>query len=626
MMLKKIKNNFLNIISLLFLSIFLNSCTIPSTVYLGDENYIKLTTQNQLSQDTLTTDAISLLKRYSLYESFQKDPDKILTRCISELEKRKNESIIGYNYCRALKGISEACIFSAQKAKGINTIRYWTTVCFISYKYLFESKSLKDITALSPDTGTMISYYNFSLLKIFKYLQSHHYTNKSSFSLQSLAGKIEFNPPQSNLPWKLSTFEKFLICYDFITENFNESGIQEGVGIPLGGIPEKDDYFPTVAKNIKIVKYMYPCTFFIEFSECNKKVIKATPDYIDYYKNIYYYIDKRKLFMPSAYSVLLGEFLKHFPHSMNTDFFFSPEKMLKNNIDGIYMLSPYDPKKIPVVMIHGFISDPQSYCQVLNTLMQCQIIRQNFQFWFYYYPTGQSVILDTYNLRNILNSINDKFNIDNKKNKFHNMVLVGYSLGGLIAQLAVQSSENDYFNKEMYSYCKKNACNLDEVKALSKMLHFDPLSFIKEVIFISTPHKGAEMASWLAPHLLANALVNSYKNYYYNLRFITEPTLKPYLNLLTGNSINDLAVNSPFIKFSQKLPYSERVKMYSIIGDLGGPEDPQRTDGIVTYNSSHLENASDEVIIKSDHHSINVPNCAMEIKKFLLESLPKNTE
>ena len=56
---------------------------------------------------------------------------------------------------------------------------------------------------------------------------------------------------------------------------------------------------------------------------------------------------------------------------------------------GLYMMEPFQPNKIPVVMVHGLWSSPVTWMQMYNDLRADPEIRQQYQFWFYMYPTGQ---------------------------------------------------------------------------------------------------------------------------------------------------------------------------------------------------------------------------------------------
>ena len=65
----------------------------------------------------------------------------------------------------------------------------------------------------------------------------------------------------------------------------------------------------------------------------------------------------------------------------------------------IFFLQPYDPDKIPVVLIHGLLSTPRMWEPLVKDLMTDPQIRARCQFWFFYYPTGQPVPLSALQLR-----------------------------------------------------------------------------------------------------------------------------------------------------------------------------------------------------------------------------------
>ena len=56
---------------------------------------------------------------------------------------------------------------------------------------------------------------------------------------------------------------------------------------------------------------------------------------------------------------------------------------------GLFMVEPYNPQKIPVLMVHGLWSSPLTWMEMFNDLRNYPEIRERYQFWFYLYPTGQ---------------------------------------------------------------------------------------------------------------------------------------------------------------------------------------------------------------------------------------------
>ena len=58
-------------------------------------------------------------------------------------------------------------------------------------------------------------------------------------------------------------------------------------------------------------------------------------------------------------------------------------------LTGLYMLQPYEPNKIPVVLVHGLWSSPLTWTEMYNDLRSQPEISRHYQIWFYLYPTGQ---------------------------------------------------------------------------------------------------------------------------------------------------------------------------------------------------------------------------------------------
>ena len=57
-------------------------------------------------------------------------------------------------------------------------------------------------------------------------------------------------------------------------------------------------------------------------------------------------------------------------------------------LQGLYMLHPYEPGKIPVLFVHGLRSSPVAWMKVINELRGDPALSDRFQFWLFMYPTG----------------------------------------------------------------------------------------------------------------------------------------------------------------------------------------------------------------------------------------------
>jgi len=226
-----------------------------------------------------------------------------------------------------------------------------------------------------------------------------------------------------------------------------------------------------------------------------------------------------------------------------------------------------------------------------------------------------------------MNELHDKFNPDNKNEKFNKMVVVGYSMGGLLAQLAVQSSDGNKFFEELTEE-NPNSMNLteDQRKFLMDIGVFQPLPYIKCVIFMATPHKGAEMATYFFARI-GSYLISLPNNVVDQTRAIMkksywEPNGEDYV----PDGIDALEPSDKFLELASKLPYAKDVELHSIIGNDEKAGEKSGSDGVVSYSSTHLDNAESEIVIKSGHSMEGNPDCIKEVLRILLQYLSKAEE
>ncbi len=100
---------------------------------------------------------------------------------------------------------------------------------------------------------------------------------------------------------------------------------------------------------------------------------------------------------------------------------------------------PYERGKIPVVLIHGLWGSPRNWDRMIEDLETDPAIRTRFQFWTVRYASGDSILYSAHSLRQSLRRARRVFDPDGTDAAFDRMVLVGHSLGGILAKMMVQS-------------------------------------------------------------------------------------------------------------------------------------------------------------------------------------------
>ena len=71
------------------------------------------------------------------------------------------------------------------------------------------------------------------------------------------------------------------------------------------------------------------------------------------------------------------------------------------------MRGPYQPGRIPVLFIHGLWSSPDSWMKMTNALQADPLIRERYQFWYAYYPTGAPLMFSAARVRETLHELRE---------------------------------------------------------------------------------------------------------------------------------------------------------------------------------------------------------------------------
>src|SRR5262249_31548842 len=120
-----------------------------------------------------------------------------------------------------------------------------------------------------------------------------------------------------------------------------------------------------------------------------------------------------------------------------------PEKNLERA--NLLLIRPYEPKKIPVVMVHGLISSPLAWIPMLNQLLRAPVLQDKYQFFLYMYPTGVPLPIAAAGLRDSLTEARRLYDPDGRNPAFNRMVLLGHSMGGLLSHMMSVESGDEFW-------------------------------------------------------------------------------------------------------------------------------------------------------------------------------------
>lgn len=604
----------INFLSALVLVFLLAGCASRITVVPQNDrsSYSLLNRPDQLMP--LTS---NVLANYSLNRDYRTQPHILLAK----LEK------IFFNEPRSeyLAALADVAGKTGMRYKGTPdlAVRYHLSALLYSYCYLaLENPAEQEY---NPNAVLILRIYNNALAELFCYLNGRGLLHKNSYELTTASGQtITFRSPEYKLSVPVDDIGELLLCADFEPKNFISNSRRFGIGVPLIAQLNQTSSNSRFAENQTL-----PLTAVLAFdnegdatfSRCSARLVLADPRKLDKIT-----LSNRTIPLEYDYSTPLAVMADK-PLKFNA-LFYALNPVQAHDQEGLYYFEPVNPDRIPVVLVHGLMSDTKTWMQMLNTLASDPDIRNNYQFWGVTYSSGNPIFSSADLMRKALE--NERKKLVKKglpTDKFDRMVLVGHSMGGLISRLATSSSNTAKcleFLKELgFDRKKFDALSDSDRKSIANVIEFEPLPFVKRVVFISVPHRGASLASTSIGKFgarcvrLPAGIIRRQQSLLSSL--FNAPISKDDLPIMTG--IDNLAPDDYAIRMLNSLEMNKNIPYHSIIGNRDGYGIPGGSDGIVPYSSSHIDNAASELVVKSGHSAQQNPLAIQELRRILIEHL-----
>lgn len=280
------------------------------------------------------------------------------------------------------------------------------------------------------------------------------------------------------------------------------------------------------------------------------------------------------------------------------------------HMDKLGLISLEHPAKdrVPVVFVHGLMSRPATWQNVINELGTDPVIQKHYQVYFFRYPSGVPIVFSSAKLREQLAQLHETLYKEGGRKLDHHMVLIGHSMGGLVSKSQVQDSGDRFWVNILGDKPQNLGLSREEYDALRNYLEFDPNPNIDRVIFAATPHRGSKLADTSLAHFgrkLVSLPGQTFGNTFDILEGIAarDQSLAQLLVKGMPTSVDNLSPQSPYVKVATSLPFRSGVHLHSIIGNKDGKalDDPDCSDGFVPYSSSHLDGVESELVVRSDH-------------------------
>jgi hypothetical protein len=291
-----------------------------------------------------------------------------------------------------------------------------------------------------------------------------------------------------------------------------------------------------------------------------------------------------------------------------------------DDVNGLFMLHPYHPNMIPLVFVHGTASSPARWAEMTNELLGDPKIASRYQLWFFMYNSGNPIVLSAMRLRESLQAVRKDVDPEGKDAALDKMVVIGHSQGGLLTKMMVVDSGNRFWNN--VTSVPFDQAHLDpETRDLAlRAMFFKPQPYVTEVIFIATPHRGSYMAG--------NPVVK-FGNKFINLPGSLAKSAVALGNLREASMIgtpftmptalDNMDASNRFIKALSSLPIAPGVHAHSIIPVKGSGPIEEGNDGVVEYQSAHIDGVESELVVRSGHSTQATPQTIEEVRRILYE-------
>jgi pimeloyl-ACP methyl ester carboxylesterase len=603
---------------LLFSLLLLNGCATPVGVNLvSPREAYQDAYANPLSAGVLSDQAKYVLNRYYLLQKFDSDPAAAIADLHDKALHDDRRDIL-YALAEASYLYGDQLTKSASMVEQRSAPDYFLLSTLYAYYFFLEERPEPRPTAFDRRARNALDLYNFGLWQALQTgegggLVLEGKTRKLPF------GQLSISLDTAQFPWEMDYFEKFEPADKYMARGFSVRNRTDGVGLPIIGIRKE-------SKDSSLSGQAVPVTAFLRvqggLASLSDGTATASLELYSARDTGTLLLNNRPIPLetdfttPMAYKLEGAEIW-----SLGISAFLGKE--IHKLPNGLYQQQPYQPGKIPVVFVHGTASSPVWWAEMFNTLSFDPLIRQKYQFWYFVYTSSKPILISSAELRDALAEKLATLDPTGKDPALQQMVVIGHSQGGLLTKLTAVNT-GDTLVRTVTGQDFDSLKMPDEKKVeLRHLLDVKALPFVKEVVFLSTPHRGSFRSTWWSRNLVKlifsfpAKLVQFSRDYYDYMSDDVKKMIGGKKSFVT--SAEGMSPDNPVLKALAEIPLAPWVKGHSIIAVKGDGDPKLGNDGVVEYTSAHLDGMESEFIVRSDHSSQLHPLAIDEVRRILVE-------
>ncbi len=255
--------------------------------------------------------------------------------------------------------------------------------------------------------------------------------------------------------------------------------------------------------------------------------------------------------------------------------FRDPSK-LRVHTNGIYLIEPYDPNRIPLLMIHGLRSNPLIWHDLTVAVLEDPALHARFQVWHAFYPTGTPPFYAASKARERLRGVLAAFDPSGTALASRHVALIGHSMGGLMSRALVTEENGALWEATFTVPPAALPVAPDQRQAFESILTLGHEPEIGFVAFLNTPHRGSRTADSAIGRFadsLVRLPVGFMQIFTADLDYLpyTTPAMRRFLGEGGPSSVEALSPGHPLLRAMAEQPIAPGVRVVSVIGVRQGP-------------------------------------------------------
>lgn len=601
----------------LLLTLALVACGPPITVRRVPARQVSA----ELARSALNSDSPSIfsenvLNRWGLSEQFARDPAAALDLLHERLRSVRHPA-------GTLFALAELCFKHAEDS---GRREYDLAAAVFAYAFLFPDDPADRPDRFDPRLRIATDLYNRALTRGFASPDGSLVDLHSGLHPMPFGQQLSVAFDEQSLEWANRWMYGFVPVAELEVRGLGTRFRDPGIGAPLAASTQSLDATSPESRYLP-PEMKVPTTALLRIpdprAQATEPLIESTLRVYNRYETDGVEIGGERVPLESEPSATLAYSLSRSRIWRFERFGILRGDLISSEIEQpLTFLEPYRPGRIPVVFVHGTGSSPGRWADMINVLANDRRLRGRFQFWFFFYDSGNAIPYSALRLRQALTGAVDRIDPEHGDPALQQMVVIGHSQGGLLTHMTAIESGDRFWQGISSRPIDELYVSEETRELLRQVFVFEPLPFVKSLVFIATPHRGATLAESSFANLLA--------------RFIQLPqTLAGATgDLITGNpdalrfdprrpvfgSVYGMRPGSVLLEELVDTQPPSGVKAHSIIPVRGDLPPYGQTDGVVRYESAHLDWVASELVVPRAGHSVQRnPLAIEEVRRILVE-------